>query len=184
MGVLLQFLCYRFAFILKRRRGLNFSSLAFARAGGILNSVLARVRNWFDGAGWFVGGAVVLFVGALLAVVLLLQAPERLLWIGQQVTGTEVHGLVSYRWHGQSYAIAVPGTGSASAVTVYLDPGNPASALTNSIFDRFVAILLVGGPALAGGVLLVVGGTRNYRWRRRNAKRGGNDWWISKLPSS
>jgi hypothetical protein len=28
----------------------------------------------------------------------------------------------------------------------------------------------------------VIGGTRNYRWKRRNIKRGETDWWMSKVP--
>jgi hypothetical protein len=143
--------------------------------------VFTRVRSWYDGAGWFVGGAIVLFVAALLAVVLGLQSPDRQLWIGQQVVGTEQRGLVVYRWHGQSYSIAVPGTGSAKAVTVYIDPGDPAEAMIDNTFDRVLAILLIGGPVVAGGVLLVLGGTRNYRWRRRNADQE-SEWWMSRLP--
>ena len=38
--------------------------------------MLARVRKWFDGAGWYVGGAVVLLVFALLAVLAGLQSPD------------------------------------------------------------------------------------------------------------
>ena len=75
--------------------------------------MLARVRKWFDGAGLFVGGAVVLFAVALLAVLLGLQSPDRVLWTGQQVTGTEHGGIVTYGWHGQSYSLDVPGFGSS-----------------------------------------------------------------------
>jgi len=49
--------------------------------------MLARVRKWFDGAGWFAGGAVVLLVIALLVVLPGLQWKDRVLWTGQQVTG-------------------------------------------------------------------------------------------------
>lgn len=44
--------------------------------------MLARVRGWFDGAGWFVGLAIALFAFALLAVLLELQSPDLLLWTG------------------------------------------------------------------------------------------------------
>ena len=97
------------------------------RAGrSILSCVLARVRKWFDGAGWFVGGAVVLLVFALLAVLAGLQSPDSMLWTGQQVTGTEQQGLVYYRWQGQSYSLDVPGSGSSKAVSVYFKPGDPS----------------------------------------------------------
>jgi hypothetical protein len=132
--------------------------------------VLARVRKWFDGAGGFVGGAVVLVVFALLAVLLGLQSPDRVLWTGQQVIGTEQGGIVTYSWQGQSYSLDVPGYGSSQAVSVYLNPGDPSQAVVDNTFDRVVAALLVLGPAAGAIVLLVLGGTRNYRWFRRKLK--------------
>ena len=137
--------------------------------------MLARVRKWFDGAGWYVGLAVALFAFALLWVLLGLQSPESVLWTGQHVTGTEQNGLVYYRWQDQSYTIVVSGNGSAKAVSVYLDPGNPSQAMVDNAFDRVVAILLVGVPVAGGVALLIAGGTRNYRWARRNAKRARED---------
>src|SRR5436309_16025584 len=69
-------------------RGCSVAGLG--RAGqSILSCVLARVRKWSDGAVWYVGGAVVLLVFALLAVLAGLQSPDSMLWTGQQVTGTE-----------------------------------------------------------------------------------------------
>jgi hypothetical protein len=137
----------------------------------ILSPVLARVRKWFDGAGWFVGGAVVLLVFALLAMLAGLQSQDSVLWTGQQVTGTEQRGLVYYRWQGQSYTLSVPGTGSVKAVSVYLNPGDPSQAVVDNVLDRVLAGLLVLGPVTGAVVLLVIGGTRNYRWQRRKLKR-------------
>ena len=88
--------------------------------------VLARVRKWFDGAGWFVGAAVVLLVFSLLALLAGLQVPDSVLWTGQQVTGTEQRGLVYYRWQGQSYSLDVQGFGSSKAVSVYFNPSDPS----------------------------------------------------------
>ena len=68
-------------------------------------SALARVREWYDGSGWFVGAAVVLVVFALLALLVGLQSSDRVLWTGQQVVGTEQQGIVTYWWHGQSYSL-------------------------------------------------------------------------------
>lgn len=133
-------------------------------------SALARVRKWYDGSGWFVGGAVVLVVIAVLALLLLLQSSDRVLWTGQQVVGTEQNGLVYYRWQGQSYTIDVRGYGSSKAISVYLDPANPSDAMVDNVYDRMVAGVLVLGPAAAALVLLVLGGTRNYRWFRRKLK--------------
>ena len=133
--------------------------------------VFTRVRNWFEGAGWYVGLAVALFVFALLAVLIGLQSPDSVLWTGQHVTGTEQRGVVYYQWHGQSYSLDVPGYGSSTAVSVYLNPGNPSNAMIDNVADRVAAILLIGVPVAGGVTLLVLGGTRNYRWARRNAKR-------------
>jgi hypothetical protein len=78
------------------------------------------MRRWFDGAGWFVGLAIALFVFALLAVLLELQSPDLLLWTGHRVTGTEQGGIVSYRWHGQAYSLNASGYGSSKSVSVTL----------------------------------------------------------------
>ena len=135
------------------------------------------MRKWFDGAGLFVGLAVALFAFALLAVLIGLQSSDSLLWTGEHVTGTEQNGLVYYRWQGQSYTIDVSGNGSLKAIGVYLDPGNPGQAMIDNIPDRVAAILLVGVPVAGGVALLVAGGTRNYRWARRRAKRTHEDPW-------
>jgi hypothetical protein len=137
--------------------------------------VFARVRHWFDGAGWFVGLAAALFAFALLAVLVGLQSPDRLLWIGQHVTGTEQRGVIYYRWQGQSFTVDAQGYGSSDAVSIYLDPGNPSVAVIDNVTDRVAAVLLVGVPVAGGLALLTVGGTRNYRWARRNAKRARED---------
>jgi hypothetical protein len=131
---------------------------------------LARVRKWYDGSGWFVAGAAVLLVFAVLALLVGLQSPDHVLWTGQGVTGTEHQGIVYYSWHGQTYSIDAPGTGSANAVSVYLDPADPSQAMIDNIFDRVLASLLILGPVVAALVLLVLGGTRNYRWFRQKIK--------------
>jgi len=149
--------------------------LVVSRLAAHTGFVFARVRNWFDGAGWFVGLAVVLFAFALLATLVGLQSSDSVLWTGQHVTGSEQGGLVYYRWQGQSYTISASGYGSAKAVSVYLDPGDPSHAMIDNVTDRVVAVLLVGVPVAGGLALLAVGGTRNYRWARRNAKRARED---------
>lgn len=144
-------------------------------------SVFALVRKWFDGAGWYVGLAVALFTFALLAVFLTLQSSDIVLWTGQHVTGTEQGGIVYYRWHGDSYSLDATGNGSSNAVSVYLDPGNPSNAMIDNAFDRAVAVLLIGVPVAGGVVLLILGGTRNYRWARRNAKRASEFRYLAHL---
>jgi hypothetical protein len=144
--------------------------------------VFARIRGWFDGAGWFIAGAGGLFFIAVLVALLALQSKSVLLWTGQPVTATEQGGIAYYHWQGQSHSVDVPGYGSAKALTLYLDPGNPGDAIPDSTGNRVGDALGIGVPFLAGVVVLVIGGTRNYRWKRRNVKRGETDWWMSKVP--
>lgn len=147
--------------------------------------VFARIRSWFDGAGWFVAGAGALLFVALLVALLELQSQSALLWTGQAVAGSERGGIGHYTWHGQPYTVDVQGSSAtAPSVTFYVDPGNPSTAIPDSIGTRVANALGVGVPVLAGVVVLVIGGTRNYRWKRRNEKRGETDWWLSKVPRS
>jgi len=144
--------------------------------------VLVRIRGWFDGAGWFVAGAILFFVFALLALLLELQAPESVLWTGTSVAGTERGGIAFFEWAGQLHQFSAPGYGSAKTVIVYFDPSNPDNAMLDDNFDRLAPALFVGLPSLAGVVLLAVGGTQSWRWKRRNAKRGEQEWWLSRVP--
>ena len=138
--------------------------------------MLARIRALFDGAGWLPGVAAVLFAFALLAALLELESPDAVRWTGQRVVGTEIGGIVSYRWHGQTYALGAPGFGSSKAVSVYLDPANPSNALLDNPFLRAFQGSLVAVPLAGGVVLLVLGLTRRRRWARRQrhaASRAG-----------
>jgi hypothetical protein len=132
--------------------------------------MLARIRRLFDGAGWFPGLAAVLFVFALLAVLLELQSPDAVRWTGQHVTGTEIGGIVSYRWDGQTYSLNAQGYGSAKAVGVYLDPADPSNAVIDNPFLRLVEGSLVAVPVAGGVALLVAGLTRRRRWERRQLR--------------
>ena len=130
----------------------------------------ARIRALFDGAGWFPGLAAALFVFAFLAVLLELQSPDAVRWTGQHVVGTEIGGIVSYRWHGQTYSLDAPGYGSSKAVSVYLDPADPSNALIDNLFLRTFEGSLVAVPLAGGVVLLVLGLTRRRRWQRRQLR--------------
>jgi len=133
--------------------------------------VLARVRESFDGAGWFVGLAAALFVFALLAVLLELQSPDLVLWTGHRVTGTEQGGIVTYRWHGQQYSLDARGFGSAPHVSVYLDPADPGSGMVDNLPDRILVSSFIGVPVAGGVALLVAGATRKSRRIRRKIRR-------------
>jgi hypothetical protein len=133
--------------------------------------VLGRVREGFDGAGWFVGLAAALFAFALLAVLLELQSPDLVLWTGHRVTGTEQGGIVSYRWNGQQYSLTARGYGSARDVGVYLHPDHPGDAMVDNLPDRILVASFIGAPAAGGLALLVAGVTRKPRHRRRQLRR-------------
>ena len=133
--------------------------------------MLGRVREWFDGAGWFVGLAAVLFTFALLAVLLELQSPDLVLWTGHRVAGVEQGGIVTYRWAGQQYSLNANGYGSARDVGVYLDPANPANAMIENLPDRIVVISFIGVPVAGGLALLAAAATRKPRHLRRQLRR-------------
>jgi hypothetical protein len=136
----------------------------------ILDGVHDRVGRWFDGAGWFVGLAVALFVFALLAVLLELQSPDLVLWTGHRVAGREQGGIVTYRWDGQQYSLNGRGYGSARDVSVYLDPADPGNAMVDNVPDRVVVASFIGAPVAGGVALLVAGATRKPRRARRKAR--------------
>ena len=132
--------------------------------------MLAWIRRSFDGAGWFPGLAAALFVFALLAVLLELQSSDAVRWTGQHVTGTEIGGIVTYRWDGQTYSLDAQGYGSAKAVGVDLDPADPSNAVIDNTFPRLVEGSLVAVPVAAAVALLMVGLTRRRRWERRQLR--------------
>jgi hypothetical protein len=130
-----------------------------------------RLNAMLDGAGWSVGLAATLFAFALLFVALDVQSPEIVLWTGHHVVATEQYGLATFRWHGQAYTVAVPGFGSGKAVDLYFSPGDPSGAMADNVADRVVAGLLVGGPVIAGVVVLLIGLSRKRRWARRRSRQ-------------
>lgn len=146
----------------------------------------ARMRALLDGAGVFVGLAVALFVFALLAALLELQSADAVRWTGQRVVGTEIGGIVSYRWHGQTYSLDAPGYGSAKAIGVYVDPGDPSNAMIDNSVTRVIQASLVVVPVAGGLAVLAVGLTRRWRWERRKARatsgsgRGLDPQWVAR----
>jgi hypothetical protein len=132
----------------------------------------SRLRALLDGAVWSLGLAAALFTVALLAGFLVAQSPEAVLWTGHHTVGTEQDGLVVFRYQGHNYPVPVPGYGSAKAVSVYFDPGNPSDAMADNVTDRLTTGLLVGGPLAAGVTVLIIGLTRKKRWARRQRRQG------------
>jgi uncharacterized protein DUF3592 len=146
----------------------------------------ARIRAMFDGAGLFVGLAIALFMFTLLAVLLVLESPDAVRWTGQRVIGYELGGIVSYRWHGETYSLDAPGYGSAKAISVYVDPADPSNAMIDNPITRLAESALVVVPLAGGVLLLVVGLTRRRRWARRQrhvataAGHGAHQEWIER----
>ncbi|HCU95317.1 MAG TPA: hypothetical protein DHU96_22440 [Actinobacteria bacterium] len=144
------------------------------------------MRALLDGAGVFVGLAVALFVFTLLAALLELQSADAVRWTGQRVVGTEIGGIVSYRWHGQTYSLDAPGYGSAKAIGVYVDPGDPSNAMIDNPVARLIQGSLVIVPLAGGLAVLAVGLTRRWRWERRKARavsasgRGLDPEWVAR----
>ncbi len=134
----------------------------------------SRPGALLDGAGSSIGLAAAFFAFALLAVALLVQSPDIVLWTGHHVVATEQGGLASFRWHGQGYTVDMPGFGSARAVNVYFSPGDPSHAMADNVPDRVVTGLLVGGPVLAGVAVLAAGLSRKRRWARRQRREAGS----------
>jgi len=86
------------------------------------------------------------------------------------VTGTEIGGIVSYRWDGQTYSLDAQGYGSQKAIGVDLDPADPSNAVIDNLAPRLVEGGLMAVPVAAGVALLVVGLTRRRRWERRQLR--------------
>jgi Protein of unknown function (DUF3592) len=130
--------------------------------------MVARLRALLDGAGWSVGAAAALLALAVLAVLVVAQSPEAVLWTGQHAVGTEQNGLVLFRWQGHTYPVAVPGYRTARSVSVYFDPANPAQAMAENWPARLFTGGLVGVPLLGAVIVLLIGLTRKWRWARRD----------------
>ena len=133
-----------------------------------------RLGAILDGAGWSVGLAAALFAFALLFVALDFQAPEIVLWTGHHVVVPEQNGLATFRWQGQSYTVDVPGFGSAKAVDIYFNPGDPSGAMADNVPDRVFAGLMVGGPVICGVAVLLAGLSRKRRWARRQRREAAS----------
>jgi hypothetical protein len=130
--------------------------------------MMARLRALLDGAGWSFGAAAVLLVLAVLAVLVVAQSPQAVLWTGHHAVGTEQGGLVLFQWQGRTYSVAVPGYGSAKAVSVYFSPANPTQAMAENLPARLFTGGIVGIPLLGAVIVLLIGLTRKWRWARRD----------------
>ena len=133
-----------------------------------------RLGALLDGAGSSFGLAAAFFAFALLALALLLQSPDIVLWTGHHVVAPEQGGLATFRWHGQGYTVDMPGFGSARAVDIYFNPGDPSHAMADNVPYRVVTGLLVGGPVVAGVAVLIAGLSRKRRWSRRQRRLAGS----------
>jgi hypothetical protein len=129
--------------------------------------VPAKVRAACDGLALPIGGCCFLVLLGVLSLLLLLQSPsDKLLWTGSKVAATERGGLIFYSWQGQPYTLDVPGFANKAHVTVFLDPGDPDTAITDSLPRRILDGLFIVAPMVLGVGVLGFG-----VWRRRSIQR-------------
>jgi hypothetical protein len=123
-------------------------------------------RNGFDGLGYTVAAACGCLLFALVAFVAVRQSPDEvLLWTGTKVVGAEQHGVIFYSWNDRRYSIQAPHYSRDSTpldvskprVTLYVDPANPAHAVTDSTGTRVADGAFVVGPLALGGLILGIG---------------------------
>jgi hypothetical protein len=120
-----------------------------------------------DGLGLYIAGSCLLLLLALMSLLLLLQSPsDKLLWTGTKLAASEREGLVYYSWQGQSYTLDVPGFASKAHVTVFMDPGDPYTAITDSLPRRILDALFIAGPTVLATGVFAAG-----LWRRRSIGR-------------
>ena len=86
----------------------------------------------------------------------------------------------------EAHSLDAPGYGSAKAIGVYVDPGDPSNAMIDNPVARLIQGSLVIVPLAGGLAVLAVGLTRRWRWERRKARavsasgRGLDPEWVAR----
>jgi hypothetical protein len=137
-------------------------------------SDVSRIRRLLDGTGPFNAVAALAVLVGVLALLLQLQSPDAALWTGQPVRAVNDGGLAYYTFRGQQYTIDVSGAVPAhpEPLTVYVDPSNPAAGVLDTLTNRLVDALIVGGPFLIAILAFCLGLLRRVRRRRRRPPVG------------
>jgi hypothetical protein len=121
--------------------------------------------------------AVLLVLVGVLFLVLAMLSPSRLYWTGQAVHGTNSGGIVYYKVGGQSYSVDDPGPAPAhdTPTTVYVDRGDPGTALVQSPTRWIDAATVLVWFAGAVAVLAWPTGRRAWQGRRRTVTGPDSD---------
>jgi hypothetical protein len=88
------------------------------------------------------------------------------------VHGESRDGVVHYSFQGQNYTLSDRTAATFHETTVYLDPGDPATAILYDPLDRWVDVFSVGSPLLVAAVLLALGFKRQRRARSSGPDHG------------
>jgi hypothetical protein len=94
----------------------------------------------FDQIGGYGVVACVLLVFSIFAFLIELQSPDRMLWTGTKIVGSERGGVVFYPLHGRQESLDGNDSDDRARITVYVYPSNPDSAMTDSLPDRVVDV--------------------------------------------
>jgi hypothetical protein len=137
--------------------------------------VISAIRRRCEGIGCLGAIALVLAAAGVLALLVELQSPTSVLWIGRPVAAQDLGGVVLYPFDGRDYTLVVPNEPAATRshiVTVYLDPNNPSAALEDNPATRWFDAAFVGAPFIAAIALVAVALVRNTRRLRARSRRG------------
>jgi hypothetical protein len=96
------------------------------------------VRDSFDGIGGYVIVAGLLLFFSVLGLLVEVQSPDKVLWTGTKVVGSEQGGIVLYDFRGQQYSLDGAGVDTRARVDVYLNPSDPSNAELNSVVNRVI----------------------------------------------
>jgi hypothetical protein len=128
-------------------------------------AMAVRMTGKFDQIGGYGVVACALLVFSIFAFLIELQSPDRVLWTGTKIAGSERGGIVFYPLHGRQESLDGTNFDNRARVTVYVYPSNPDSAMTGSIPDRIVDVAATVVPFGLAFVLLGVGVKRRPRRR-------------------
>lgn len=124
-----------------------------------------RLRGKFDRIGGYGVVACVLLVFSAFALLIELQSPDRVLWTGTKIVGSERGGVIFYPLHGRQESLDGTNFDNRARIDVYVYPSNPDSAMTDSLPDRIVDVTATVVPVALAIVLLGVGLKRRPRRR-------------------
>lgn len=128
----------------------------------------ARMREWSDGLGVYIGIAIVLVFFAILAFLLtVLARQDKLQWTGAKVAGSEVNGVVAYFWKGERYTIPVSGNATKPHVTMRVNQSDPTDAALDSAVIRAIDATMTLVPLAAAVGVLGLGAHRRRAQRHR-----------------